>query len=115
MGRQRGRGNYPHDFKRQVVAETMVEGATVAGVARRHGLNANMVFQWCKDERFRPAPDPAVLLPVEVVDAGYDDGHRTTPVVARVEITTRSGHRLVVTDSADPTAIANLVRSLEEV
>lgn len=114
MGRKRGRGNYPHDFKRQVVAETMVEGATVAGVARRHGLNANMVFQWCKDDRFRPAPDPAVLLPVEVVDV-IGDGHRAPPVVTRIEITTQSGHRLVVTDSEDPTAIANLVRALEAV
>lgn len=114
MGRKRGRGNYPHDFKRQVVAEAMVEGATVAGVARGHGLNANMVFQWCKDERFRPAPDPAVLLPVEVVD-GVDEGHRIKPIVARVEITTRRGHRLVVTDSEDPSAIANLVRALEAV
>jgi transposase len=114
MGRKRGRGNYPHDFKRQVVAETMIEGATVAGVARLHGLNANMVFQWCKDERFRPAPDPAVLLPVEVVGA-VDDDHRARPTVARIEITTRSGHRLVVTDSEDPTAIANLVRALEAV
>ncbi len=114
MGRKRGRGNYPHEFKRQVVAETMVDGATVAGVARRHGLNANMVFQWCKDDRFRPAPDPAVLLPVEVVDA-VDEGHHTGSIVARVEITTRSGHRLVVTDSEDPSAIANLVRALEAV
>ncbi len=114
MGRQRGRGNYPHDFKRRVVAETMVEGATVAGVARRNGLNANMVFPWCKDGRFRPAPDPTILMPVEVVDA-IDDGHRTTPIVSRIEITTRSGHRLVVSDSEDPTAIASLVRALEAV
>jgi hypothetical protein len=77
-------------------------------------INTNMVFQWCKDERFRPAPDPAVLLPVEVVGA-VDDDHHTTPVVTRIEITTRNGHRLVVTDSEDPTAIANLVRALEAV
>lgn len=114
MGRKRGRGNYPHEFKRQVVAETMVESATVAGVARHHGLNANIVFQWCKDDRFQPAPDPAVLLPVEVVDA-VDEGHHTRPIVTRVEITTRNGHRLVVTNSEDPTAIANLVRALEVV
>jgi hypothetical protein len=77
-------------------------------------LNANMVFQWCKDDRFRPAPDPAVLLPVEVVETA-DEGHHARPIVARVEITTRSGHRLVVTDAEDPTAIASLVRALEAV
>lgn len=83
MGRKRGRGNYPHEFKRQVVAETMVDGATVAGVARRHGLKANIVFQWCKDYRFRLTPDSAVLLPVEVVDE-VDEEHHTRPIVDRV-------------------------------
>lgn len=113
MGRKKGSRNYPLAFKRQVVAEAL--GApSIAAVARRHELNANMVHQWCKDERFRPAPDPAALLPVEVVDA-VDDVHRTRPVVTRIEITTRNGHRLVVTDAEDPTAIANLVRALEAV
>lgn len=87
---------------------------SIAAVARRRGLNANMVHLWCKDDRFRPASDPAVLLPVEVVDA-VDEGHRTRSIVVRVEITTQSGHRLVVTDSEDPSAIANLVRALEAV
>ena len=114
MGRTRGRGNYPQDFKRQVVAETTVSGATIAGVARRHGLNANIVFQWRKDARFQPTSDPAVLLPVEIV-GGADDDRHGGPTVSRIEITTRSGHRLIVTDSENPVAIANLVRALEAV
>ena len=73
-----------------------------------------MVHLWCKDERFRPVPDPAVLLPVEVVET-VDEGHHIRSIVARVEITTRSGHRLVVTDNEDPSAIASLVRALEAV
>lgn len=113
MGRKKGSRNYPLAFKRQVVAEALA-APSIAAVARKHGLNANMVHLWCKDDRFRPAPDPAVLLPVEVVDS-VDEGHHTRSIVARVEITTRSGHRLVVTDSEDPSAIANLVRALEAV
>lgn len=113
MGRKKGSRNYPRAFKCQVVAEALA-APSIAAVDRQHGLNANMVHQWCKDDRFQPAPDPAALLPVEVVGA-VDDDHRTTPVVSRIEITTRSGHRLVVTDSEDPTAIANLVRALEVV
>ena len=46
------RRRYEHSFKRQVVAETLVEGATIAGIALRHGLNANLVFNWKKDQRF---------------------------------------------------------------
>lgn len=114
MGRKKGSRNYPQDFKRRVVAEAL-SAPSIAGVARRHGLNANMVHLWCKDDRFRLTPDPMALLPVEVVEAGGDGNHRSRSTVARIEITTRSGHRLVVTDSEDPTAIANLVRALEAV
>jgi len=32
--------------KRRIVEETMVEGASVARVARAHGINANQVFGW---------------------------------------------------------------------
>ncbi|MBX2854043.1 MAG: transposase [Rhodobacteraceae bacterium] len=35
-----------------MVGETLAEGVTVAGVAPRHGLNANRVFQWRKSPRF---------------------------------------------------------------
>jgi transposase len=51
-----------------VVAETLVEGATVAAVARRHGLNANLVFNWKKDKRFNGALSQSAtqFLPVEI-------------------------------------------------
>lgn len=32
--------------RRRIVEETMVPGASVAGVARRNGVNANQVFVW---------------------------------------------------------------------
>ena len=34
--------------KRSIVEETLVEGASVARVARAHGVNANQVFYWRK-------------------------------------------------------------------
>jgi transposase len=34
--------------KRRIVEETLAEGASVAGVARAHGVNANLVFNWRK-------------------------------------------------------------------
>ena len=34
--------------KRQIVEETFSEGASVALVARAHGVNANLVFNWRK-------------------------------------------------------------------
>src|SRR5260370_24820886 len=32
--------------KRRIVDERLIEGASVAGVARAHGINANQVFGW---------------------------------------------------------------------
>ena len=63
---KRRRRSYSKAFKRRVVAETLEPGASVAEVARRHGLNANMVFMWRGDPRFGPGRDAPMFLPVEV-------------------------------------------------
>ena len=54
--------------KRRIVEETLVEGASVALVARAHGVNANLVFNW---RRLYQAGrlgrcDEVKLLPVNV-------------------------------------------------
>lgn len=42
---------YSLDLKRRIVEETFVPGASVSIVARRHNVNANMVFTWRKRYR----------------------------------------------------------------
>jgi transposase len=51
--------------KRQIVEETMVEGASVARIARAHGVNANQVFYWRMLYR-KGRLGTATLLPVRV-------------------------------------------------
>jgi transposase len=51
--------------KRQIVEETMVEGASVARIARAHGINANQVFYWRMLYR-KGRLGAATLLPVRV-------------------------------------------------
>ena len=51
--------------KRQIVEETMVEGASVARIARAHGVNANQVFYWRMQYR-KGRLGAATLLPVRV-------------------------------------------------
>ena len=57
-------------FKQQLVALTLVPGASVARLARGHGVNANQVFTWRKlyrEGRLGPAQSSEVrLLPVDV-------------------------------------------------
>ena len=61
------RRRYELSFKRQAVAETFVDGATIAAVASRHGLNANLLFNWRRDRRFNGGIDGRNrFLPVEI-------------------------------------------------
>ena len=62
------------ELKRQIVEETLAPGASVACVARRHGVNANQVFAWrrlYRQGRLRPLnPATPGLLAVRVADPG---------------------------------------------
>jgi transposase len=61
------------DERKRVVEEALTPGASVAAVARRHGLNANLVFKWIRRsregwrDRRREAGDekPVVVAPPE--------------------------------------------------
>src|SRR5512143_527488 len=58
--------------RRQVVEETLAPGASVARVARAHGVNANQVFQWRRlyqRGRLGGNPSTPALLPVTIADA----------------------------------------------
>jgi len=39
------------DERKRIVEEALAPGASVASVARRHGLNANLVFKWIRRSR----------------------------------------------------------------
>lgn len=68
--------------KQRIVGEALAEGASVAGVARAHGVNANLVFNWCRLYRAGRLGrrSEAKLLPVRV--AGESS---TPPPVSRSE------------------------------
>ena len=50
-GGRRSRRSWSDDEKRRIVAEAVLPGASVADIARRHGVNANLVFNWRKTAR----------------------------------------------------------------
>jgi transposase len=41
---------YSPELKGQIVAECQVSGASVAGVALSHGVNANIVHRWIREQ-----------------------------------------------------------------
>ncbi len=57
-----------HDLnlKRHLASLCCEPGASVAAIAREHGINANMLFMWRKQYTLSSSVDSGVLLPVEV-------------------------------------------------
>lgn len=61
---------YPLAFKQQVIRETLEPGTSVSIVARRHDMNANVVFEWRKLYREGKLALPASNeVPTLVVEA----------------------------------------------
>lgn len=46
LGSRRSRRVWSEEEKRRIVAEASQAGASVADIARRHGMNANLLFTW---------------------------------------------------------------------
>lgn len=69
-GRGRSKRRHSDEFKAQVVAACEARGASVAGVAMAHGVNANLVRKWIIKQRHAAAPvAAAMLLPVRIMTA----------------------------------------------
>ncbi len=78
-----------NEEKRRIVAEALVPGASVAAVARKHGVNANLLFGWRRLHKrglLEQCREPAALLPVTVTTPTVlpDRKSRPTRVVRSV-------------------------------
>jgi transposase len=109
---------WPDDEKRSICFQTTVQGVSVAQVARRYAMNANLIFKWLRDERYAPAVDLVteldgpVFLPVEIeASASLDPVVATTPT-GRIEIELSSGHRITAEGGFDADMLARLVKGL---
>lgn len=87
-----GRQNrsWPDEVKARIVAETLVPGATVNGVARRHGLPANRISSWRtlarKGRLVLPAPEDPVEFAALMLGPGDDAPAPTGPAIPGPEI-----------------------------
>lgn len=115
---QQKRRRYSEAFRRQVVAETLGGSESVAAVALRHGLNANLVFKWRR--RYGATADaPATLVPIrvkpvvaEVDRSGPAETRAEAGTDGRIEITLAGGHRLSVQGALDPALVRVVLESL---
>jgi len=102
-----GRRVVPRQFrsledKLRIIAEARAPGASVAAVSRRHGVNANLVFVWMRQQEqgvltARTRQPRPKLLAVTVSPAGTADEPRRdavprlTPPIEHLEVTLPNG------------------------
>jgi transposase len=111
--------------KRRIVEETLVEGASVARVARAHGVNANQVFYWRKQyqEGRLGASGAAQLLPVRITSENaaariVRKQSRSTPIDSSASLSAGTIHielreaQVRIEGSADPALLRVLLECL---
>jgi transposase len=113
---KRRRRLWSEDEKRRIVAEAAEPGVSISTVARRHDVNANMVFTWRRGfgAGLSVTADPATTFVPAVVGAA--------PVVAasparcsltgRIEIALAGGSRVIVGADVDEAALARVIKIL---
>jgi transposase len=122
-----------NEEKRRIVEEALVPGASVAAVARRHGVNANLLFGWRRLHKQglleRSREPTASLLPVHVTTPTVVTERRSTgvtrpssrlrrrPVTAprwsgHIQIELPSGARVHVHGRVEPRVLAEVLTAL---
>lgn len=122
------------DEKRTICTQTLTPGVSVAQVARRYSMNANLIFKWLKDPRFAPEEGGSsteksialegVFLPVEIETPELERPTAPAPmtdVVAepgsvvlaqRVDIALADGRRILVEGPTSLASVVGLVQGL---
>jgi transposase len=93
--------------RRQIVEESLQPGASVALIARSHGVNANQVFQWRKLYRqglLDQRPATTQLMPVHIAEVVHEEqgptGHYSGTIHIELGPT-----RVRIEGSADPDSL----------
>jgi transposase len=123
---RRRRRAWSEEEKKRIVAETLEPGASVSTVARRHDINANLLFTWRRRIGGGIAGgDGIALVPAVIAEAGLParppssgaavDGAPTpSPVIAgRIEIVLVGGARIIVDKDVNGAALARVIGALE--
>jgi transposase len=113
----RKRGPYRQhstEFKRAIVAKSLVEGTSVSRLAREFNINANQVFTWRRqfaDMKGAVAEESCVLLPVTVDNSANSAVERTSPASGVISLTVGSA-QLRLEGTADTATLAQVLARL---
>ena len=116
--------------KRSICEQTCAAGVSVAQVARRYSMNANLIHKWLLDPRFTPgnareddiAVEETGFLPVEIEGVASSTSFTHLPLsppdavnplsAHRVDITLSDGRRILVEGTPALSAVLSLVEGL---
>lgn len=113
--------------KISICAQTRAPGVSVAQVARRYAMNANLIHKWLRDPRFAPDRETsetasAEFLPIEIEGVASPQRlpHFPAPPslsgaplsAQRVDITLSDGRRILVEGTTALSAVLVLVEGL---
>jgi transposase len=123
MARPRKHRHWSDEEKRSICCQTQAPGVSVAQVARRYAMNANLIFKWLNDPRYTSdgvVPDAQVFLPVEIRPEAPVDSAPLIDVpatdcserIGRLEIVLPDGVCLKVEGGFDGDELARLIKGL---
>ena len=118
--RGQARRRWSEEDKRRLVAETFGPGATVHGVARRHGVSPSQLFAWRKLYRVGPGSSAGAGAAAVPGFAAVEIAPATPPSVADavprprglIEIELAGGDRVRISGAPDPAVVAAALRAL---
>jgi transposase len=122
-GSRRSRRQHERAFKDELIAQSLVPGASVSAIALKGGINANLLFKWRREHvRAACTPTTATLLPVcvipETAAASTDESpvadaptvsRSSRPGVIEIEI---AGAHLRLRGAVDETMLGSVLRAL---
>ena len=125
---------WSHEEKYSICNQARAAGVSVAQVARRYSMNANLIHKWLRDPRFAPSdnrlpdtgPDMGLeleatrsFLPIEIENARPSSNEPAVvssvdiPASAqRIDITLSDGRRILVEGPTALSAVITLVEGL---
>ena len=103
--------------RRAIVEETLKPGASVARIARAHGINANQVFTWrrlYREGRLEVPAGSEALVAVKIIDTLKRSGPGSQSRITRTGIIDIDlGHaRVRIEGAADPDCVRAAVEGL---
>jgi transposase len=123
--RSQGRRQHDRAFKDDLIAQSLVPGASVSAIALKCGVNANLLFKWRREHlKAGVAPNAATLLPVCVIPESAPASAATVPMpevasgnrsvragVIDIEI---AGAHLRLRGAVDETLLGTVLRALRQ-